>query len=182
MNAIYKTACLALMCGAVIGCGTEEDAAPPASPTQPAPEGKTNPAAVKSVPPATTTPWSEMLPPPGKESTAPDETKKPGEPPKIEGPKESGKAEPAGKADAAVAKLSDEELANIKKLPAAEQSQAIQQVVCPVSGEHLGEMGAPVKISAEGRTFFLCCDNCAKDVKADPKAIIAKLDGKGGKK
>lgn len=37
-------------------------------------------------------------------------------------------------------------------------------------------MGKPLKVTAEGRTFYLCCENCQKDVKADPKAVIAKLD------
>jgi hypothetical protein len=47
-----------------------------------------------------------------------------------------------------------------------------------VSGEHLGSMGTPVKVSAENRTFYLCCKSCQDDVKADPKGVIAKLDKK----
>jgi hypothetical protein len=37
-------------------------------------------------------------------------------------------------------------------------------------------MGKPLKTSAEGRTFYLCCKGCEDDLKADPKAVIAKLD------
>ncbi len=88
-----------------------------------------------------------------------------------EGPKMEG---PAG----ANTGPSDEVLANLKKLPAADQPLATAQKVCPVSGEPLGEMGAPIKVTAEGRTFFLCCKSCEADVKADPKAVIAKLDKK----
>ncbi len=66
-------------------------------------------------------------------------------------------------------------------MPAAEQEQALKQAVCPVSGEHLGAMDKPIKISAEGRTFFLCCDNCEAEVKKDAKAVIAKLDAKAAK-
>ena len=64
--------------------------------------------------------------------------------------------------------------------PATLPSQAVdlRNTVCPVSGDHLGNMGAPVKITAEGRTFYLCCKSCQDDVKADPKAVIAKLDKK----
>ena len=51
-------------------------------------------------------------------------------------------------------KLSDTEVAEIKKLPADEQALALKQIVCPVSGEHLGSMEAPIKISAEGKTVF----------------------------
>jgi YHS domain-containing protein len=39
-------------------------------------------------------------------------------------------------------------------------------------------MGKPVKVTYDGRTFYLCCKSCEADVKADPKAIIAKLDKK----
>ena len=75
-------------------------------------------------------------------------------------------------------KLTAAEIARIKTLPAAEQDLALEQAVCPVSGEHLGSMGKPFKITAAGRTFYLCSKNCAGDVKADPKAVIAKLDKK----
>ena len=75
-------------------------------------------------------------------------------------------------------KLDDAEVAEIKKLPAAEQAAALAQAVCPVSDEHLGSMGPPYKVTVEGRTFYLCCSNCEKKVKADPKAVIAKLDKK----
>ena len=90
--------------------------------------------------------------------------------PKMEGPK--GATAPAASAP------SEENLAAIKKLPADEQKLAIAQGVCPVSGEPLGEMGVPLKVTAEGRTFYLCCKSCEADLKADPKAAIAKLDKK----
>ena len=74
------------------------------------------------------------------------------------------------------AKLSDKNLPQIKKLPAAEQDAAIAQAVCPVSTHNLGAMGKPLKVTAEGRTFYLCCDGCEDQFKADPKKFIAKLD------
>jgi hypothetical protein len=87
-------------------------------------------------------------------------------------------AEP-GKPGAAVEKpkLSDEEIAEIKKLSPEDQKIAFAQVVCPVSGDHLGEggMGAPIKQVVDGKTFFLCCKGCEDDVKADPKGVLAKL-------
>jgi hypothetical protein len=34
------------------------------------------------------------------------------------------------------------------------------QKICPVSGEALGEMGAPVKTKVGDQTVFLCCKEC----------------------
>ena len=36
----------------------------------------------------------------------------------------------------------------------------------------------PIKVDAEGRTFYLCCKSCEDDVKKDPKGVLAKLDKK----
>ena len=47
--------------------------------------------------------------------------------------------------------------------------------------QHLGSMGKPMKVTAEGRTFYICCDGCEEDVKTKGKEIVAKLDKlKGG--
>jgi YHS domain-containing protein len=94
-----------------------------------------------------------------------------GDAPSLEGPKTD-----TSRSDATPVKLTDAEIAKIKTLPAAEQDLALKQAVCPVSGDHLGNMGAPVKITAEGRSFYLCCKSCEDDVRANPKAVIAKLD------
>ena len=107
------------------------------------------------------------------------DTKKPDESPKLEPPKAEPKADT--KTGAAAAKLTPDEIAEIKKLPAAEQDLALKQALCPVSGHHLGSMEKPIKVTAEGRTFFLCCEGCEPDLKKDPKAVIAKLDAKAAK-
>jgi YHS domain-containing protein len=155
----------------VLGCGTEEPA-PTANPAAPAVTPGLQP---HQRPEMKTAPAKE--PPKESETKKADEVKKEESKtealPKVEGPKTE-----ASKSDAAAVKLTADELAAIKELPAADQDQAIKQAVCPVSGEHLGEMGKPVKVSAEGRSFFLCCDNCEEKVKKDPKAVIAKLDKK----
>lgn len=39
---------------------------------------------------------------------------------------------------------------------------------CVVSGEKLGEMGKPVKVTHEGTDVYLCCKNCVKDFNKDP--------------
>lgn len=76
---------------------------------------------------------------------------------------------------AADVKLSDEELAEIKKLPAAEQPIALAQKVCPVTDAHLGEMGVPIRQEVDGKVFFLCCGGCTGQVKSDPAGVLAKL-------
>jgi hypothetical protein len=60
--------------------------------------------------------------------------------------------------------LSPEDLAAVQK-----------QKVCPVSGEKLGSMGKPVKVTVKGQTIFLCCSGCEDDLKKDPDKYLAKL-------
>jgi YHS domain-containing protein len=175
MNLIRKSTWTVLMLGAAIGCAQEEGATPPAGPP---PNMPAAPAKVAGPPAAAgETPnkgmSSKMMPPPATGAPkAADATKK-DESLKVEGPKAA-----SPKSDETEAKLTADELAKIKLLPAAEQDVAIKQLECPVSGEHLGSMDKPYKVTAEGRTFYLCCKNCEKDLKADPKAAIAKLDKK----
>lgn len=52
---------------------------------------------------------------------------------------------------------------------------AEKQHTCPVSGDMLGVMGTPVKVSIKGRTVFLCCSNCEADLKKDPDKFLAKV-------
>jgi hypothetical protein len=115
-------------------------------------------------------------PPPPESGEKAEGTKKAGDQPKLEGPKTEGKG------DAAAVKLTPDEIATIKQLPAADQDLALKQAVCPVSDEHLGEMGKPYKTTVDGRTVFLCCDMCEKELKADPKKFLAKLDARAEKK
>ena len=92
--------------------------------------------------------------------------------PKVDAPAVDAPKDDAPKA--AAVSLSEDEIAEIKKLPAAEQPLALKQLVCPVSGENLGSMGKPIKVEAKGQTFFLCCSGCEKDVKSDPDAVLAE--------
>ena len=91
-------------------------------------------------------------------------SKKGDEAPKVEGPK----AENA-KPDAGAAKLTADELAAIKELPAAEQELAIQQARLPGERSPPGLDGQAIKVTAEGRTFYLCCESCRKELKAIPR-------------
>jgi YHS domain-containing protein len=153
MNVIRKATWTLLFLGGVIGCSGQEEAVPP-------PPEKPNypPAGTKAAPPVS--------------PAATGESKKGDEAPKVEGPKAEN-----SKPDGAVV-LTSEELAAVKELPEAEQAAATQQRVCPVSAHNLGSMGKPLKVTAEGRTFYLCCDSCEDKVKSDPKTVIANLDKK----
>jgi hypothetical protein len=160
MIAIRKLGYSALVLAAFAGCAPE--------PSAPAPV---------PAPPAETTD-AKPAPAPTPEAAAPAEKSAPSsEVPKIEAPQPTpatkDEAKPEG--TAAAVTLEPDEIAAIKKLPAADAEVALKQLVCPVSGEHLGSMDVPLKVSALGQTFFLCCKGCNKDVKDDPASVVAKL-------
>ena len=52
------------------------------------------------------------------------------------------------------------------------------QKVCPVSGEPLGSMGVPVKVTVKDRDVLLCCEGCRSAILDDPDKYLAKLEGK----
>jgi YHS domain-containing protein len=152
MNVIRKSTWTILFLGTVIGCSGQEEAVPP-------PESKPEipPAGANAAPPVS--------------PAASGESKKGDEAPKIEGPKAENT-----KPDGGAVVLTVAELAAVKELPESEQAAASQQGVCPVSTHHLGSMGKPLKVTADGRTFYICCDACEDKVKNDPKSVIANLD------
>lgn len=47
---------------------------------------------------------------------------------------------------------------------------------CVVSGEELGEMGAPIIFNHEGREIRFCCKHCRKDFLKEPAKYLKKLD------
>jgi len=174
MNSFRRSTWTILILGAAAGCADETDtAAPPPSQTSAPAINPSTPAASPSEKTKAPT-TGEMKAPPGAPTSKPAEGKKSDEAPKVEGPKAE-----TDKPDSNAVKLTADEQAAIKELPDSEQAAALAQAVCPVSTENLGSMGKPLKVTAEGRTFYLCCKNCEKEVKANPKAVIAKLDKKG---
>ena len=68
------------------------------------------------------------------------------------------------------------ELPGLAELSPADRALAEEQKICPVSGEPLGSMGKPVKVTVKGRTLFLCCDGCEESIKKEPDKYLAKLD------
>jgi len=61
-------------------------------------------------------------------------------------------------------------------LPDEERAAAVEQKICPVSGELLGSMGAPIKVTVKDREVFLCCAGCEGAITEDPDKYLAKLD------
>jgi len=53
---------------------------------------------------------------------------------------------------------------------------ARQQGICPVSGEPLGSMGKPIKLTVEGREVFICCAGCEDTLREDPEKHFSILD------
>ena len=48
--------------------------------------------------------------------------------------------------------------------------------ICPVSGEKIGEMGEVVKFEYEGKVYNLCCSMCVKDFKKEPQKYMLIVD------
>jgi hypothetical protein len=48
---------------------------------------------------------------------------------------------------------------------------------CVVSAkQRLGSMGAPIKLTIQGRPVFICCGGCKRKAEADPDKTIAKVE------
>ena len=59
--------------------------------------------------------------------------------------------------------------AEAAKADQAAQPVAVNNKLCPVSGEEVGKMGDPVTIEHNGKIYNLCCSMCAKDFKKNPE-------------
>lgn len=63
----------------------------------------------------------------------------------------------------------------LAELSAEDQKAAREQKICPVSGEPLGSMDVPQKISVNGHDVFICCKSCEKSLREEPEKYLAKL-------
>jgi hypothetical protein len=62
----------------------------------------------------------------------------------------------------------------LAKLSPEDQALAKKQKDCPVTGEPLGSMGKPIKVTVAGREAFVCCEGCVDELKEN----FAKYEGK----
>ncbi len=67
----------------------------------------------------------------------------------------------------------------IASLPRNEQSAALAQQVCPVTGELLGSHGKPIAVHFGSRMVYVCCEGCVSEVKSDPEKYLNKLTERG---
>jgi YHS domain-containing protein len=65
--------------------------------------------------------------------------------------------------------------AELAKLSPDDAASAEKQHVCPVSGEMLGSMGAPIKLDVQGHQIWICCEGCKETLLANPDKYLAKL-------
>ena len=63
----------------------------------------------------------------------------------------------------------------LASLSAEDRAAAEKQKTCPVTDEPLGAMGAPIKVSVNGRHVFICCEGCKEGLQDDPDKFLAKL-------
>ena len=66
--------------------------------------------------------------------------------------------------------------AGLQKLPMADRVAAETQKFCAIANKnYLGSMGAPLKLTIEGKPVYLCCKGCAGKAKANPRATLTKV-------
>jgi YHS domain-containing protein len=84
---------------------------------------------------------------------------------------EDQKTEATAPAEKTAAELPE----GLKELSPEDLAAVQKQKVCPVSGEALGGMGKPYKVTVKGQTVFLCCQGCEEAIAKDPDKYLAKL-------
>jgi hypothetical protein len=65
--------------------------------------------------------------------------------------------------------------AELAELSADDRALAERQEICPVSGQPLGSMGKPYKVTVQGRDVLLCCAGCEDAIRGDAEAYLGKL-------
>ena len=65
--------------------------------------------------------------------------------------------------------------AELAKLSPEDAATAERQHMCPVRGEMLGTMGAPLKIDVKDQQVWICCEGCKDKLLASPDEYFAKL-------
>jgi hypothetical protein len=64
------------------------------------------------------------------------------------------------------------EALSISRSTAADRAAIDAQRVCKVSGEPLGSMGVPIKVTRGDRSVFLCCQGCVRRIQANPDRYL----------
>ena len=83
---------------------------------------------------------------------------------------------------AAVAHSDPADRSGLDKLAPENRKLAEAQKTCPVSGEPLGSMGAPVKVTLNGTPAFVCCKSCVGRAESQPAETLKKVEESKAKK
>jgi hypothetical protein len=110
-----------------------------------------------------------------KPIAAPKTEPKASDGPLLSPPKQQESAPASPKADSSDTSEPAKIKASLALLTTEDRALAEKQKVCPVSGEPLGTMGAPKKISVAGHDVFICCQGCEKELTSEPDKYLAKL-------
>ncbi len=70
----------------------------------------------------------------------------------------------------------EEMQAGLAKLSESDRAAVMKQHVCPVSGDMLGTMGAPIKMTVGDQEVWVCCEACQEPLTTDPEKYLAKLE------
>jgi hypothetical protein len=66
----------------------------------------------------------------------------------------------------------------LASLSAEDKELVVMMGDCPVSGEPLGSMGTPLKVTKGDRSLFICCEGCREMAEKNFDDYIAKVDAK----
>ncbi|GIW92194.1 MAG: hypothetical protein KatS3mg110_0235 [Pirellulaceae bacterium] len=64
----------------------------------------------------------------------------------------------------------------LAQLSEEDRRLAEAQGTCPVSGEQLGSMGVPIKLTVAGQDVFICCEGCKEDLLKNPDQYLKKSE------
>ncbi len=70
---------------------------------------------------------------------------------------------------------------DVKPADGKTKLKAYPLTTCIISGDKLGEMGAPVVYEYKGREIKFCCKGCVKDFKKDPDKYVKQIDEQAAK-
>lgn len=62
----------------------------------------------------------------------------------------------------------------LAELSQDDRELAAAQKICPVSGEPLGSMGTPIKVTVGDRSLFVCCSGCEEEARKNFDQLYVK--------
>jgi uncharacterized protein (TIGR03000 family) len=70
---------------------------------------------------------------------------------------------------------------NLARLSTEDRKLAEAQSVCPISGDPLGALGVPIKITLKGQPVLLCCKDCIEKAKVNSDKTLGRVRELKGK-